>query len=46
MADLGELKRLDPRTAWPHEAQDFTPWLAEHLAQPGAEPSWACDSSG
>ena len=25
---LGRLERVDPRTAWPREAQDFTPWLA------------------
>ena len=27
--DYGE--RLDARTLWPHEALDFTPWLAAHL---------------
>ncbi len=35
MSKLGELKRLDPRTVWPNEAHDFTPWLAEHLADLG-----------
>lgn len=25
---LGKLERVDPRTAWPHEAAAFTPWLA------------------
>jgi len=25
---LGRLERVDLRTAWPREAQDFTPWLA------------------
>ncbi len=29
--ELGTLTRIDPRTVWPREAQDFTPWLAEHL---------------
>lgn len=31
MADLGTLKRIDPRKEWQTEAQDFTPWLAQHL---------------
>jgi hypothetical protein len=33
--ELSRLTSLDPRVVWPHEAQDFTPWLldnAEHLA--------------
>src|SRR5262245_33044362 len=30
-APLGVLKRLDPRSVWPKEAHDFTPWLAQHL---------------
>lgn len=33
MQPLGVLKEIDPRTIWPHEAQDFTPWLAEHIDQ-------------
>ena len=28
---LGALDSVDPREAWDHEAQDFTPWLAENL---------------
>ncbi len=28
---FGRLTEADPRTAWPHEARDFTPWLAENL---------------
>jgi hypothetical protein len=27
---LGRLVRLDPREVWPHEANDFTPWLLEN----------------
>jgi hypothetical protein len=28
---FGRLTEADLRTAWPHEARDFTPWLAENL---------------
>lgn len=28
---FGSLTEADLRTAWPHEARDFTPWLAENL---------------
>ena len=28
---LGRLERVEVRRAWEHEAQDFTPWLAENL---------------
>ncbi len=31
MRQLGALDSVDPREAWDHEAQDFTPWLAENL---------------
>ena len=31
MVDLGTIERVDLREVWPHEAQDFTPWLAENL---------------
>ena len=24
---LGRVERVDPRTVWPDEARDFTPWL-------------------
>ena len=30
-ADLGQLEEVKVREAWTNEAQDFTPWLAEHL---------------
>ena len=26
-----ELNEVDMRSLWPHEAHDFTPWLANHL---------------
>ena len=29
--EFGELQDIDLREAWPHEANDFTPWLAENL---------------
>ena len=35
MVDLGEIQRVDLREVWPHEAQDFTPWLAENLDKLG-----------
>ena len=28
---LGRLQTVDLREAWPHEAKDFTPWLAKNL---------------
>lgn len=27
---LSKLQSVDPRSVWPHEAHDFTPWLLEH----------------
>lgn len=34
---LGTLKRVEVRKAWPHEANDFTPWLAENLDRLSSE---------
>ena len=31
MVEFGELKEVSLRSAWPHEANNFTPWLAENL---------------
>ena len=35
MVDLGAIEQVDLREVWPHEAQDFTPWLAENLDKLG-----------
>lgn len=37
--NLGEIKRVDLRDVWPHEAHDFTKWLSEepNLALLGGE---------
>lgn len=29
MTELGSIKKINPRTQWPNEAINFTPWLAE-----------------
>ncbi len=36
-AGLGRIEKIeDLRDAWPHEATDFTPWLANHISELGA----------
>lgn len=35
MPRIARLSDLPPRDAWPNEAHDFTPWLAENLDQLG-----------
>ena len=37
MPQIHKLEPVDLREAWPNEALDFTPWLAEHLELLGAE---------
>ena len=33
--EFGEIKKLDLRHIWSHEAHDFTPWLANNIQQLG-----------
>lgn len=40
MVDLREIERVDLREVWPHEAQDFTPWLADNLDKLGRRWGW------
>lgn len=35
MTDFGEIRSVDIRDVWPHEATDFTPWLVENIDQLG-----------
>ncbi|MCY4118114.1 MAG: hypothetical protein OXF55_14595 [Caldilineaceae bacterium] len=45
-AKLGKLERVDVRKAWPHEAHDFTPWLAESLDRLGDELGFELEFEG
>lgn len=31
MPELTDFQRIKPRTIWSHEAQEFTPWLADNI---------------
>ncbi len=33
--NLAKIERVDLKEAWPHEAHDFTPWLAKNIDQLG-----------
>ena len=33
--NLAKIERVDLREAWPNEARDFTPWLAQNIAELG-----------
>ena len=33
--NLAKIERVDLREAWPNEARDFTPWLAENITELG-----------
>lgn len=35
MPEFGEFKPVDLRNMWPHEAGDFTPWLADNIGPLG-----------
>ena len=37
MPEIHALEPVNLREAWPNEAQDFTPWLADHLHLLGKE---------
>ncbi len=32
---FGKIQKVDPRNIWKHEAHNFTPWLAENIAELG-----------
>ena len=34
-SNLAKIERVDLRDAWPNEARDFTPWLAENISELG-----------
>ena len=36
MVEMGTIEQVDLREVWPHEAADFTPWLADNMERLGA----------
>lgn len=32
ITEISGFQRVKPRSIWPHEARDFTPWLADNLS--------------
>ena len=34
IVELGTIEQVDLKAMWPHEAADFTPWLAKQHCQP------------
>ena len=35
--EIGKIEKVTITNVWPHEANDFTPWLATNLGLPGEE---------
>ena len=35
MTELSKIEKVDLRDIWQHEAQDFTPWLSDHISELG-----------
>ena len=44
--NLGKLERVEVRKAWEHEAQNFTPWLADNLDLLGEQLGLSLDLKG
>ena len=44
--EFGELKSVDLREAWPHEAHNFTPWLSDNLERLSAAIGVPLESEG
>ena len=44
--ELSTIKNVDIREAWPNEAANFTPWLAEHISELGEALGLDLESTG
>ena len=44
--ELSSIKKVDIREVWPNEAENFTPWLAEHIAELGLALDLELESTG